>query len=84
MFVSDPVGGAVYLAHHRTRGGRVLIWTRVPVAPGPEVRGEATEVPRVVRRRAIKMFHGDLVRREPRGATRAYPPRSIFRTAVAV
>ena len=29
---------------------------------GLRMRLEATEVPRVIRRRAIKMFHGDLVR----------------------
>jgi hypothetical protein len=44
--MSDPIDGAVYVARHRTRGGKMLIWTRVPVAPGPEVRLAATEVPR--------------------------------------
>ena len=61
MFVSQPVNGLIYVARRRQRGGKLLIWTAVPVAPGPEVRLEATEVPRHVRRRAIKMFHGDCV-----------------------
>ena len=61
MFVSEPVNGLIYVARRRQRGGKFLIWTAVPVAPGPEVRLEATEVPRHVRRRAIKMFHGDRV-----------------------
>jgi hypothetical protein len=34
MFVSQPVDGVIYFARHRTRGGTLLIWTRVPVAPG--------------------------------------------------
>jgi len=62
MFVSQPVNGLIYVARRRKRGGKLLIWTAVPVAPGPEVRLEATDVPRVIRRRAIKMFHGDLFR----------------------
>ena len=36
MFVSQPIDGAVYIAQRRQRGGKLLIWTRVPVAPGPE------------------------------------------------
>jgi hypothetical protein len=36
MFVSHPIDGAIYVARHRQRGGKILIWTRVPVAPGPE------------------------------------------------
>jgi hypothetical protein len=59
MFVSQPVNGLIYVARRRERGGKLLIWTAVPVEPGPEVRLEATEVPRVIRRRAVKVFHGD-------------------------
>jgi len=62
MFVSDPVDGAIYVARHRTRGGKLLIRTSVPIEPGPEVRVEPAEVPRIIRRRAIKIFHGDRVR----------------------
>jgi len=36
MFVSELVDGVVYVAQRRLRGGRLLIWTAVPVAPGPE------------------------------------------------
>ena len=38
MFVSHPIDGATYVARHRQRGGKILIWTRVPVAPGPDAR----------------------------------------------
>jgi hypothetical protein len=38
MYVSDPIDGVIYVARHRRRGGKVLIWTRVPIAPGPKVR----------------------------------------------
>jgi hypothetical protein len=34
--VSHPIDGTIYVARHRQRGGKILIWTRVPVAPGPE------------------------------------------------
>ena len=38
MFVSQPVDGVIYVARRRERGGKLLIWTAVPVEPGPEVR----------------------------------------------
>jgi hypothetical protein len=34
--VCHAIDGAIYVARHRQRGGKILIWTRVPVAPGPE------------------------------------------------
>jgi hypothetical protein len=37
VFVSEPIDGAVSVAQHRTRGGKVLIWTAVPPdRAGPE------------------------------------------------
>jgi hypothetical protein len=36
VFVSEPIDGAVYVAQHRPRGGKVLIWTAVPIEPGPD------------------------------------------------
>jgi len=38
MFVSDQINGAIYVARHRRRGDKILIWTIVPIAPGPETR----------------------------------------------
>ena len=35
MFVSEPVNGLIYVARRRQRGGKLLIWTAVPVAPDP-------------------------------------------------
>ena len=43
MFMSQPVDGVTYVAQPRTRGGKLVIWTRVPVAAGPEVRVAATD-----------------------------------------
>jgi hypothetical protein len=36
MFVSEPIDGVVYVAQRRLRGGKLLIWTAVPVAPEAE------------------------------------------------
>jgi len=35
MFVSQPVNGLIYVARRRERGGKLLIWTAVPVEPAP-------------------------------------------------
>jgi len=39
VFVSPPVNGAIYVARPRERGGKLLIWTRVPIAPRPRGAG---------------------------------------------
>jgi len=37
--VREPTrDGVIYVAQHRRRGSKLLIWTRVPVAPGGDCR----------------------------------------------
>jgi hypothetical protein len=45
MFVSQPVNGLIYVARRRERGGKLLIWTAVPVARSRRFRpAEIAEV----------------------------------------
>lgn len=72
MYISKPYAGQIFIAERSRRGSKKLRWSVMPVAPAAaDVRIEPSAVPRLVRRRAYRMFWADRVRNQTE-------PRSIL------
>jgi hypothetical protein len=64
MFISRPDNGVIYIAE-RSRKSAKLLWSCMPVQPiRADVRVEASDVPRPIRRQAYKLFEGDRLREQ--------------------
>lgn len=60
MFISKPIDGMVYLAERSRKGSKKLMWSVMPVEPiAADVRIDAGEVPRLIRRKAYHLFEKD-------------------------
>jgi hypothetical protein len=63
MFISEPHEGQIYIAERSRKGSSKFLWSVMPVEPvAADVRIEARDVPRQIRRRAYKLFEGDRLR----------------------
>lgn len=64
LFISEPHAGRIFIAERRSPHRRTkLKWSVMPVAPvAADVRIEPGLVPRLVRRKAYKLFEADRLR----------------------
>ena len=55
LYISRPHDGLVYFAERSRKGSQKLLWSVIPREPfGPELRVDATDVPREIRRQAYR------------------------------
>jgi len=55
LYISRPHDGLVYVAQRSRNGSQRLLWSVIPREPfGPELRADAADVPREIRRQAYR------------------------------
>lgn len=58
MFISAPHHGNYFIAEPSRKGGRRLLWSKMPVAPvAPDERISANDVPYAIKRQAYRNFY---------------------------